>query len=242
MGSSSSTCNICFESKSQYITCDLNHVVCKLCLSSYVQSCCEDIGRLKDNGNTIRCPELRCTAKAWSTKSLKHNVDKTIYKLFESTLEQSMQSNMPTKSEEVLVIPASLTISIVDCLNISCPKCENVLDQTPDGCCAIRCNRCAVYFCWLCFEVSLNSATCHAHVSSCKYNSVRREPFVPQSSVDAAHRAYRLQKIRAVLQTFCQFNDSEQWNTNKFVRRAVKDTEALLKMNHITIDDVLTSR
>lgn len=123
----------------------------------------------------------------------------------------------------------ALRNALVDCLNITCPSCSIVLDQTPDGCCAVRCPHCATFFCWLCFSVQSNSSKCHAHVPACKLNSAaQKEVFVPQKVVAAAHRSHKIGRMRSAVQTH------RTWLGKKEVKVVLKEELiAVLGMNGI---------
>ncbi len=227
-----SNCVICCESKPFGIHCAECHFTCRNCLSLYVKSCCDEAGTLLDNELEIKCPEFDCEGSTWDAKSLKNHITASAYHSLVTALTTlKEQSNLLASVGAVKVAEPSLSKSIVNCLNIACPKCDTVLDQTPDGCCAIRCHRCAAYFCWLCFAVCADNLDCHNHVTSCSLNSARREPFVPQPLVAAAHKRHKIGKIRQALR------DHKSGKTRSGAE-ALQEVELLLRMNDISLSDL----
>ena len=127
-------------------------------------------------------------------------------------------------------------------LNAQCPAsfCRAVLDQSPDGCCAMRCTQCGTHFCWLCGAISPCSGSTHSHVRRCIESPQPGSVFLPQRDVDAALRQQRLMALRRALGTTI----GPRWAADSRLRRLVRENGRLvgaLKDCGISVADLFDS-
>ncbi len=134
-----------------------------------------------------------------------------------------------------------------DALSLKCPRCHCVVDQNPDGCCAMRCGRCGGDFCWLCLASSASSNACHQHVRQCPQSDHQGLVFVPQRSRDKAHKRLRILAVRESLRySWLLWNpNADQPFSLSALRQSpeviavVKDLSVLLKEVDITGNELL---
>lgn len=218
-GSSLINCCLCLESKDCGVLCEKGHFICRdECFAAYVLSVCEETYKLRKNKGRITCPHPRCTASSWTSAQVReglfghpHALDEYTDSLVrlvddietgdsgrmtaDQTAVESRQTFEHSKTER-------LKEMVCDALTLKCPNpmCHLALDPNPDGCCSMKCLKCGVNFCWLCFRVTgLDSSASHQHVQQCPENPAPNNLFVSAALVEVVHKRRRLEAIRRCL-------------------------------------------
>lgn len=198
-------CIVCLEEEMVGVRCDFNHLLCRQCIAPYIKSVTEDMGKLKDQGFTIRCPVmesgLQCKSAPWSCSTLStmvaesNSLDQYVDTLVSVCKSGAVNNNKAMVSKEE-VVPL-----LLDALNLRCPNptCGVALDPSPDGCCAIRCCSCAVHACFLCFQTCADSVACHQHVRECPCSPKPDNLFISEKDRIPALRRIRVMALRRVL-------------------------------------------
>jgi hypothetical protein len=196
-------CSICFDAKSVGLECDKRHFVCADCFSPFVESLCDDVGKLKDAAFEVACPVPECTSLHWNSYHVREMLKgETLEKYIDTLIRLCKQhGNIPADAAggDLQNKKAATRQRILDCLSIGCPRCEGVLDPNPDGCCAMKCPGCGTHFCFLCLSTSDNSASCHTHVRVCPKSPEPGNLFVTKDGVMRAHTVLRVAAVRAIV-------------------------------------------
>jgi hypothetical protein len=252
------SCSICLDSKSKGLSCEANHFICVDCFSPYVESICDDMGKLKDNKFEVACPVPNCTSPHWNSFHIRTILEgKALEKYIDTLIKACSQADAApavNTSAAVAAGPDSDKIKataamIVDSLSMKCPKCKVVLDPNPDGCCAMKCLGCATYFCWLCFATQSNSTVCHQHVRACPMSTTPGNVFVPKEGVNIAHANRRIVAIHNILVKYwfdanpqeVQFS-KEKLKTSPGVIRILRSCQRELSDLNIDPDAILENR
>lgn len=219
-----SGCCVCLESKGKGIRCSNEHFICNECFTPYVTSIVSDGGKFVDAGYTICCPIPHCISTPWNSHHIRLLLDGKSLETYIDALvkhanisHQTDQQNMSDHKQTVL-----------DALNIGCPKCHALIDPTPDGCCAMRCLHCSCYFCLLCLHTSPDSPSCHLHVSKCPRNP-GGDIFANEMVRKTAYMQLQIASVVAKLQNIFGVT----WNTNDECRSLVSSCHTDLQQNGI---------
>jgi hypothetical protein len=228
------------------------HFVCGDCFEPLVRSVCEDGGKLRDARFAIVCPVPQCR-RPWSTSEVTRLLlaghHKDTLDLYVSTLtaaaERANSSAGSSSSSSSLSGPVGEGISaavvrrlLAEALSLRCPSplCAAVLDQRPDGCCAMRCVHCGVFFCWLCFQLQATNQACHDHVRFCARNPVANTLFLSEPHQRATLRLLRLEKIHKSLAG----SYSNGWRDNRLLVQTLRDCDDVLSETEITVNHILS--
>lgn len=205
-------CSICLDVKTHLgrnaVDCAHHHSTCRQCFKNYVIAMCGSSGWLKDHSFVISCPVHDCNA-AWTFPQLRSVADCCAQDAYVNGLIKYCK--VSSHKETLTTSCDALYNTVLECLNFKCPSCQVVLDPTPDGCAAIRCLKCATYFCWMCFEISATSTVAHRHVTLCKFNTLGLV-FPSSSNVLAAHKQYKLRNIQHTLESHVKNTSARKKN------------------------------
>lgn len=146
---------------------------------------------------------LRMTKSAGTAGLLGSTADLTSSSPSAPHSEESLATNPLFFSQSSVMDMHRLGLLAEESLNIQCPEsyCRAVLDPSPDGCCAMRCTHCGIYFCWLCLAVSSCSSNAHAHVRRCVENPHQGSVFISAKEMDDAQKQLRIAALRRALGT-----------------------------------------
>jgi len=191
------------------VRCEEGHFVCSACLQPLVQSALgDDLRKRKECKGGVRCPQhcSGCSAKPLDDASVARAVSGPLLEAYmrgrvamltnerEEELERDGQRRVKEELDRMLAQDAferkvatavkHVTESVLQC---TCPRCSQVyLDF--DGCCALKCPKCACGFCAWCNEDC--GADAHRHVAHCKRKAKgSKDPFFARrQDVEAAQR------------------------------------------------------
>jgi hypothetical protein len=194
-------CCICLEQKLNGLHCESRkHFTCLECLTPYVELLCQDVGKLRDATFQVRCPVPRCPSPHWHSYLIHYILDGYALDRYIDTLVKVCNQEVPVQDDDqILTETQGLVQHIVDSLSLKCPWCRIVLDPTPDGCCAMRCENCGTHFCWLCFKICTNSASCHDHLKTCPISPRPGDMFFRVEQYRAVHNRIRKTAVYNVL-------------------------------------------
>ena len=210
------TCLICLSEVStrRGLACPEGHMICSKCLQGYICSLAGS-AKLRSSNGSLDC--LGAHEHAFSFD--RSRVEPLLYgdglRLYLETMEA-----VGSPDGEVFT-PESIQPKLHEALNLSCPSCDEVCDPDPDGCIAMRCSRCNVAFCWLCFEVCGSDA--HPH---CR--EVHGGYFPPRAIVDRWSRRLRWRRVdRLLLRSFgCRMPERQE--ALRLCERILADNETRL--------------
>ena len=246
-------CSICGEEKSRGIFCNTKsttnrHFTCIDCFLRYVQSLCEDVGKLQDKNYSIYCPAatpaLGCTSACWENHRVTSALlaandnafgldNKAILDKFVTALSQAAVRGIADETRPVVN-------AITDAMCLRCPlsSCSVPLDPQPEGCMAMRCAACGTYFCFLCNASSDDNDSCHAHVRDCELNPNPGDYFVEVDRFERVRKDLQVKAIREVLSRMCN-PDMNAWRDDEFVMRVLTHAGRLLRGSNLQIENIL---
>ena len=210
------TCLICLSEVSTRcgLACPEGHLICSECLQGYICSLAGS-AKLRSSNGSFEC--LGAHEQPFSFD--RSRVEPLLYgdglRLYLETME-----TFGSPDGEVFT-PESIQPKLHEALNLTCPSCEEICDPDPDGCIAMRCSRCNVAFCWLCFEVCGSDA--HPH---CR--EVHGGYFPPRAIVDRWSRRLRWRRVdRLLLRSFgCRMPERQE--ALRLCERILADNETRL--------------
>eukprot|EP00900_Chrysochromulina_parva_P026889 jgi/Chrpa1/8834/Chrysochromulina_OHIO_Genome00020052-RA len=210
------TCLICLSEVStrRGLACPEGHLICSECLQGYICSLAGS-AKLRSSNGSFEC--LGAHEQPFSFD--RSRVEPLLYgdglRLYLETME-----TFGSPDGEVFT-PESIQPKLHEALNLTCPSCEEICDPDPDGCIAMRCSRCNVAFCWLCFEVCGSDA--HPH---CR--EVHGGYFPPRAIVDRWSRRLRWRRVdRLLLRSFgCRMPERQE--ALRLCERILADNETRL--------------
>ncbi len=237
-------CCICLDTVKCDLRCRKRHGVCSACFPRFVESLSENYPKLKAHKFKVRCPVPNCSSAPFSERLLKNRISPQSFRRLKEVIDQDFKQELPSiitgsASSTAADLPSeSVLISqVLDCLNLKCPKCSHVVDPKPDGCAAMVCPHCAGFFCWLCFTETVVDA--HPHVLECSLNSSGKQYndyFPSQILKDKAHKIYRLNAIKTLLQPIY----SCEGGGDTFVTTVLNKVDSTLQSFEITAAEVIT--
>lgn len=209
-------CCLCIENKSTGVHCKENHFICRdECFATFISCVCEETYKLKQSKGRITCPYPDCKSSPWTSREVREGLEghchaSDIYtEALLSLLDYDLEGGGDIALTAQLSVPESLEGKherlkemICDALTFKCPNpmCRLALDPNPDGCCSMKCLKCGMNFCWLCFTVTgMDSGASHHHVQKCSENPMPDNLFVSKTLVDKVHTRRRLEAIRRSL-------------------------------------------
>ena len=187
------SCVVCFDAvPAAAARCsDGEHALCDDCFTAHVEAL-TDV-RLAAGRGRVPCPCNDWHGGSFGTEAI---ADVYTRKGQPRALERYLERALPKAP-----VPAQLTGEIealgarlAELLSIRCPRCDVVVDPTPDGCRAMRCGHCGSYFCWVCFQLEVTNTRLHHHVQL-----AHGDLYLHQRGVDAAHRLWRRRVVRGFM-------------------------------------------
>ena len=145
---------------------------------------------------------------------------------------------------------AVLTAAVVDALSLKCPDpvCSNLLPAEIDteDCCAAKCEKCDICFCWFCFQVAVppDHETRHNHVMRCQHNPNPNGDLYlrPAKRIEPIHKQRRIEAIRRVLQLRVLAESDQDWQQSEQALEAVAAAVPYLSIHKIDPAEIFASR
>lgn len=129
-----------------------------------------------------------------------------------SILSQNIFSSYATLSPDKQDLQTRQDVLLIsDALTLKCPErtCRVALDPNPDGCASMRCVGCGENFCWLCFQLQIDSASCHVHVRRCRENPSPGSLFISQDLMEGVLKKRKIEAVRRVLEVIAEDDTHE---------------------------------
>ena len=188
-------CISCFDEEPQGLRCESGHFLCGECINGLVAS---QIGtaELKRRLGGLACmavdeahaePILQRRETAFARSCVEPFLQGDVHKQYGTCL-----ASIAEEASDEASAPSNLLHWVSELLNVTCPRCDEILDPRPDGCVAMKCLHCDVAFCWQCFECCDIDA--HGHVID-----VHGQHFPPLAEVETWHRRWRWRRIARLL-------------------------------------------
>ena len=204
------------------VMCSEGHFTCSGCISNHVHhACIDELQARRGREGRVLCPKhpSECKAAPFPDVSLARHLEDQAFAEYAKSREELIEVRKDEEKDEKIkaaveqerrriqeVSARQQRISLVrdkiieDVLTMSCPKGHPYLDF--EGCCALHCVRCGIYFCAWCLKGSEGNQANHDHVRNCPEKPRDVDPFYPhpRPEFDKHWKARRLTGLRAALE------------------------------------------